>query len=70
MRRHATTVRIPDDLAARLESEAKRLGYPANWLLARILREGLDALPDAISLTAPRPDPPSSPSSPPPLSTR
>jgi len=39
VRRHATNVRIPDDLAERLEDEAKAAGQPVAWMLARILRE-------------------------------
>jgi len=51
------TVRIPVDLMDRASAEAERLGYPVAWVLARLIREGLDALPERITLTD-HPDPP------------
>jgi len=56
-RRRSATVRIPRDLHERVAAEAERLGYPAPWLLARIIREGLDHLPERITLTD-HPEPP------------
>jgi len=45
------TVRIPVDLMDRASAEAERLGYPVAWVLAHLIREGLDALPDNVTLT-------------------
>jgi hypothetical protein len=53
-------MKIPDDLAAELDAEAERRGMPAPWLLAKILRDGLER---------PERDPPSYPD-PPEISTR
>jgi len=54
-RSRGVTVRLPRDLWERVQSEADRLGMPAPWLLARLVREGLPSLPERVELTRPEP---------------
>ena len=50
-RRDTFTVKIPAELADRLAAEADILGIPLPWLIARILRQNLDRLPERLGLT-------------------
>lgn len=43
-RRSATCIRLPESLHDRIEAEAKSRGVPMNWLITRLLAEGVERL--------------------------
>jgi hypothetical protein len=56
-RRDTATVRLPPDLAARAKAAAEERGTTMTWLVARLVREGLDAMTPGLTLTHPDPPP-------------
>jgi Ribbon-helix-helix protein, copG family len=50
-RRATVTVRLPRELYEAVQAKADTLGTPAHWLLARLVREGLERTPDTLTLT-------------------
>lgn len=56
-RGRSVSVRIPAELYARARSVATARGEPVTWLVARLLRDGLDGL-IREALDAPPPEPP------------
>lgn len=59
-RRYATQIRFPADLLSRLHEEAEARGVPVNWLVCKLVQEGLDDLIPASEMRLTRP-PPSAP---------